>query len=545
MNAPPPPMSRRRLLGLDRAPRSAPPGAPDSVAPAAPRAPVAADVRRPRWAAADSAAMPPPDPAVHLLSRAAFGPSAADLARVRAIGTAAWIDEQLAYEAIDDEGVEAPLRDGLPTLALPPGELSQLVPRTFHFPDVLNAATFYRQTFSPRQLYEVMVDFWSDHFSIYQYQEGVDWFKTVDDREVIRPHALGRFRDLLAASAHSPAMLIYLNNTENLKGKPNENYAREIMELHTLGAAVDGAPYTEDDVLEVARCFTGWTRNTKWQTPAFGTFEFRPHDHDDGPKRVLGHAIPAGGGPQDGRIVLALLCDHPATGPFLAAKLVRRFVADDPLAAAPALVAHVAEVYRATGGDIRAMVRAVLTSTEFAAAFGRHGGKLARPMELAVRMMRAIGAPQGWLVPQFGDRSQAFPLWYEQLVGYNGHMFKLGQIPFGWLTPDGYPDNRLAWTSAAGMLHRWNMAFAMARGATVPGFRPHEHRPAGLHGADAVADHWIATLLGRPMLPDDRRIIVDCLHGAAAEPGDPRRAEGQDELRAIALILASPYMQWR
>lgn len=497
------------------------------------------------WLAADSAQMPPPDPAVHLLSRAAFGPSADDLAEVRAVGTAAWIDAQLEPAGIDDSAVEDAVLAGLPTLGMSLNELSQTTIRTYHIPDALNAAMFYRQTFSRRQLFEVMVDFWSDHFSIYQLQEGVDYYKTVDDRETIRPHALGRFRDLLNASAHSPAMLIYLNNIENVKGKPNENYAREIMELHTLGVAVDGAPYTERDVLEVARCFTGWTRNMKWQDPVYGTFLFKPQDHDEGPKTVLGHHIPAGGGIQDGLIVLDLLCNHPATPRFLAAKLVRRFVADDPEVAAPALVARIADVYRQTDGHIGAMVRAILTSDEFGGAFGRHGGKLARPIDLAVRMMRAVGTPRDVLVPALGDRSMAFTLWYEHLVGYNGHMFKLGQIPFAWLTPDGYPDVKLPWTSAAGMLHRWNLAFAIARGSTVPGYKPHEHRPANLVGADAIADHWILTLLGRPMLPEDREIIVNCLNGAGADPNDPGRSAGQDELRAVALILASPYMQWK
>jgi uncharacterized protein (DUF1800 family) len=283
----------------------------------------------------------------------------------------------------------------------------------------------------------------------------------------------------------------------------------------------------------------------KWQDPVYGTFLFKPQDHDEGPKTVLGHHIPAGGGIQDGVIVLDLLCNHPATPRFLAAKLVRRFVADDPEVAAPALVARIADVYRQTDGHIGAMVRAILTSDEFGGAFGRHGGKLARPIDLAVRMMRAVGTPRDVLVPALGDRSMAFTLWYEHLVGYNGHMFKLGQIPFAWLTPDGYPDVKLPWTSAAGMLHRWNLAFAIARGSTVPGYKPHEHRPANLVGADAIADHWILTLLGRPMLPEDREIIVNCLNGAGADPNDPGRSAGQDELRAVALILASPYMQWK
>ena len=207
----------------------------------------------------------------------------------------AWIDEQLDWASVDASAVEDAVLAGLPTLSMTANVLSQLTPRTFHFPDVLNSAMFYRQTFSPRQLHEVMVDFWSDHFSIYQLQEGVEWYKAIDDREVIRPHALGRFKDLLSASAHSPAMLIYLNNIENLKGKPNENYAREIMELHTLGVAVDGVPYTEDDIKEVARCFTGWNwvRQGNGARGVVGDFQYRDEIHDQNAKKVLGTAIPA------------------------------------------------------------------------------------------------------------------------------------------------------------------------------------------------------------------------------------------------------------
>lgn len=505
--------------------------------------PVAADPPPLRWQARTSADMPAPDAIVHLLSRAAFGPSPRDLVEARALGAAAWIERQLAYETIDASAVEGPLAAGLPTLAMNLNDLAQAQPVGFRIPDALIAATFYRQVFSPRQLYEVMVDFWSDHFNIYQPMEDADLLKGVDDREVIRAHALGRFKDLLTASARSAAMLHYLDNDESSKDHPNENYAREIMELHTLGVAVDGRPYTERDVLELARCFTGWTWNRTWNHPVYGSFQFRPEQHDQGPKRVLGQDFPAQGGERDGRMAIDLLCAHPATARHLAVKLVRRFVCDDPQTAVPGLVDRVAAVYTATDGDIKAMVRTILNADELATAFTGFGGKLTRPMDLAVRMMRAADVPQAALVPRMGDMAYPFQAWFYELVGYGGYMRRMGQVPFGWLTPDGYAEVKEAWSSTVSMLERWNMALGLARGTMVPGFRPHEHRPAGWSSAEGIVDHWITLLLHRPMLPADRQLLIDFLAGPP-RPGEAVTAE-QRELQTVALILGSPYFQWR
>lgn len=496
-----------------------------------------------RWQAKVSADMPAPDPIVHLLNRAAFGPSPRDLAEARALGAAAWIERQLDYETIDDGAVEGPLAAGLPTLAMSLNDLAQLQQHTFRVPDVLNAATFYRQVFSPRRLYEVMVDFWSDHFNIYQPMENAEIFKSIDDREVIRRHALGRFKDLLTASARSAAMLHYLNNDESSKDQPNENYAREIMELHTLGVAVEGQPYTERDVLELARCFTGWTWNKTWNHPVHGDFLFRPEQHDEGPKRVLGQDFPAQGGERDGRMAIDLLCAHPATARYLAVKLLRRFVCDDPLAEIPELVDRVAAVYTATDGDIKAMVRSILGSEAFALSFAGFGGKLTRPMDLAVRMLRAADTPQAAIKPQMGDMSFPFQIWYYELVGYRGYMNRMGQVPFGWLTPDGYADVKGAWSTTVAMLERWNMALGLAGGSMVPDFRPHEHRPAGWTSAEDIVDHWTKALLHRPMLPADRQHLIDFLSGPL-KPGEAVSAD-QREMQTVALILGSPYFQWR
>ncbi|MFI0608846.1 MAG: DUF1800 domain-containing protein [Anaerolineae bacterium] len=537
--------SRRNFLGLGGAaaaallPGAAGPVPTDLVSTGL----VATDAPPLRWQAKISADMPAPDPIVHLLSRAAFGPSPQDLVAARTLGAAAWIERQLAYEAIDASAVEGPLVAGLPTLAMNLNDLTQLQPRDFRIPDALSAATFYRQVFSPRQLYEVMVDFWSDHFNIYQPMENHELLKCVDDRKVIRAHALGRFKDLLTASAHSAAMLHYLNNDESTKDQPNENYAREIMELHTLGVAVEGRPYTETDVLELARCFTGWTWNKTWNHPVLGDFLFRPEQHDDGPKQVLGLTFPAQGGERDGRMAIDLLCAHPATARFLAFKLVRRFVCDDPLADVPSLVDRVAAAYTATDGDIKAMVRTILTSDDFAQSFAGFGGKLTRPMDLAVRMMRAADIPQAILEPKMGDMAFPFQIWFYELVGYAGYMRRMGQVPFGWLTPDGYADVKSAWSTTVAMLERWNMALGLANGSMVPGFRPHEHRPAGWTSAEGIVDHWIKMLLHRPMLPVDRQRLIDFLAGPL-KPGEAVSAD-QREMQTVALILGSPYFQWR
>lgn len=536
-----PASTRRRFLALGGLLTAGGPGDPP-IASAARRAEPAS---RPalRWAARVSADMPPPDPATHLLSRVAWGATPADLARVAALGMPAWIEEQLDAERIDASAVDGPLTAGIPELSLELARLELLNQRTYRVTDALNAATLYRQVYSPRRLYEAMVDFWSDHFSINQYMEGATWHKLIDDRDVIRPHALGRFEDLLTASARSVAMLIYLNNELNRKGQLNENYAREIMELHTLGVAEEGEPYSEIDVVEVARCFTGWAWANRNGDPQYGAYRFYPDRHDPGVKLVLGDVIPAGGGEMDGRAVIHMLCRHPATARFLATKLVRRFVCDDPMAQVPQLVAKVAQAYLGSDGDIATTLRTLLNAPEFADAFGNYGGRLYRPMELAVRMMRAVGVPQSLFVPALGDAKQTFHAWYTNLVGWDGFLNHMGHVPFAWLTPDGYPDRKEDWTASVVMLYRWNLGLAMAEGRLVPGFRPRLNRPSDLATAAEIVDHWIQRLLGRAMLEADRDTLLAWFTDSGKLNLTQAVAQREDGL--IALILDSPYFQWR
>src|SRR5688572_27691496 len=244
------------------------------------------------------------------LNRLSFGLRTAERARFEQIGLQAWVEEQLAPESIDDFDCDLQLKS-FDTLTMKAQDLADLSNKLFEeldkqtIPDELRRATLLRQVYSRRQLFEVMAEFWSDHFNITTEKGDCYYLKTVDDREVIRKHALGSFRDLLWASAHSPAMLVYLDNQVNHKGAPNENYARELMELHTLG--VQGG-YSQQDVMELARALTGWTvKPNFWR----GQFKFDAGQHDPGLKRVLGLTLePAG--QAEAEQVLEVLAAHPS-----------------------------------------------------------------------------------------------------------------------------------------------------------------------------------------------------------------------------------------
>jgi uncharacterized protein (DUF1800 family) len=294
-----------------------------------------------------------------------------------------------------------------------------------------------------------MVDFWENHFNIFANKDDDRYLLTSYDRDTIRPFAMGRFRDLLGATAHSPAMLFYLDNWRSsvrrpypaTKDKPagadgglNENYARELMELHTLG--VDGG-YTQQDVQEVARCFTGWTIQKPNEQ---GLFLYRPGLHDDGEKVVLGHKILPGGGIADGERVLDILAAHPATARFIATKLARRFISDDP---PPSVIDRAASVFLKTDGSIRETLRAILTSPEFFSPVA-YRAKMRSPFEYVAAAMRALNAETD------ADRPVL------DAIG------RMGQPLFGRITPDGYADRSDQWLSSGAMVARLNFAGALA-----------------------------------------------------------------------------------
>jgi uncharacterized protein (DUF1800 family) len=313
-----------------------------------------------------------------------------------------------------------------------------------------------RAIYSNRQLAEILDDFWFNHFNIFLDKGADRYLVTEYERDVMRPHVLGKFRDLLEATAESPAMLFYLDNWQSVGpnapqprvgGKKaarglNENYGRELLELHTLG--VDGG-YTQKDVTEVARCFTGWTIN---QPQRGGTFSFNRRTHDYGEKVVLGVTIPAGGGMEDGEKVLDIVAHHPSTARFISTKLAQRFVADDPPAS---LVDRMAQTFLKTDGDLREVMRTMLDSKEFWSE-GAWRSKMKSPMEMVASAVRAVN----------GDVDFAFPL--------ANQVAQLGEPLYRKQEPTGYSNSSKEWMNSAGLLARMNFAVQLANDK-MPGVR--------------------------------------------------------------------------
>jgi uncharacterized protein (DUF1800 family) len=525
---------------------------------------------------------------VHVLSRLGYGPRPGDIERIQSIGFATYIDEQLNPERIKDDEIARRLagfetqtlstrelaeRYFIPALMerrerqrsrASQGESGQASQPTEMSPEMrreepsaamqeertvlaeLGQQRLLRAIYSERQLNEVLVDFWFNHFNVFAGKGADRLYLTEYERDVIRPHVLGKFRDLLGAVAESPAMLFYLDNwmsadpnmAERADRRPgrqgprrgrtpgpggrkpgtgsqaladlnvqrrrptglNENYARELLELHTLG--VDGG-YTQKDVVEVARALTGWTITTPRQG---GGFRFDPRLHDAGEKTVLGHRIAAGGGKNDGERVLDIVAAHPSTARFIATKLARRFVADEPPAA---LVGRAAARFRETGGDLRETVRVIVTSSEFFAPDARRA-KVKTPLEFVASAARATGASVANALPLLRSlRDLGMPLYMCQ-------------------PPTGYDDTAEAWVNTGALLNRMNFAVALATG-TLRGVRID---PALISGpGDAAARRAAVTraLLG----------------GDASETTSATLAKTDDTSKLIALTLGSPEFQRR
>ncbi|HZP49497.1 MAG TPA: DUF1800 domain-containing protein [Vicinamibacterales bacterium] len=426
-----------------------------------------------------------------MLNRIAFGPRPGDIERVQAMGLDRYIDQQLHPERLPDRDVEPRLAP-LTTLRMS----SRAIAETIEQPQIdarkakkageeptpadrkansvvleLSEQKVLRAIYSERQLQEVLTDFWFNHFNVDARKGPVRFMLPEYERDVIRPRVLGKFRDLLEADAKSPAMLFYLDNwmsadpngphapaprprvvrgpfgpmlvqppprvppkNPNAPKGLNENYARELMELHTLG--VDGG-YTQKDVTEVARCFTGWTID---RPRAGGGFVFRPALHDAGQKIVLGHVIKAGGGESDGEQVLDILAKHPSTARFIATALARRFVGDVP---PPALVDRAAKRFRDTDGDLREVVRTILASPEFLAA-DAVGAKMKTPFEFVVSALRATGA----------DVQDATPIVRT--------LQQLGMPLYQCQPPTGYKETADAWVNTGALVDRMNFAVRLA-----------------------------------------------------------------------------------
>ena len=510
---------------------------------------------------------------LHVLNRTAFGPKPGDagepgdILKVREMGLQGYIDQQLHPERIPDSGMSARLA-GLPSIGMssreiierfelpqlearrerreqqaeagdkdsqPPKARSDMQQKANRVVLELSEQKLLRAVYSERQLQEVLTDFWFNHFNV-DARKGRDRFLLTEyERDAIRPRVLGKFRDLLEATAKSPAMLFYLDNwmsadpngphvdmsqpsvrggfgrrgrlggggfgfpspqraaqnAAQAKKAPkglNENYGRELMELHTLG--VEGG-YTQKDVTEVARAFTGWTIQNPRQG---GEFRFEPPVHDIGEKIVLGHRIKAGGGIGDGEQVLDILATHPSTARFIATKLARRFVSDIP---PPALVDRVASRFRDTGGDLREVMRTILTSPEFLSP-DAYRAKVKTPLEFVASAVRATGA----------DVQDALPLVRA--------MQQLGMPLYFCQPPTGYKDTADGWVNTGALVARMNFALALASNE-LPGVTTHD------------SQSLVNTILGGDISETTRATI----------------AKASDAAQMTALTLGAPEFQRR
>jgi uncharacterized protein (DUF1800 family) len=493
---------------------------------------------RPSVVRSDVRELPADQQIIHALSRLTFGATPRDVLKVRAIGLDNWIDQQLHPDKIDDSAIDqfvanysalhqdqnallqqyaqqqrdrqqarrdradsTRMMNPVDTTAM--RQQMQQVNLTRQVVTQLQSSRVARAVASERQLQEVMTDFWENHFSVYAQKGGPEPYYLTDfDENVIRPHALGRFRDLLEAVAKNPAMLFYLDNARSMaeNNRPtlrqmrqprehpglNENYGRELLELHTLG--VDGG-YTQQDVINVARAFTGWTI----QPPAQGGgFVFRPQVHDAGDKIVLGHKLAAGRGMEDAEDVLDILAKSPATARFISFKLARHFVSDSP---SKALVDHAAQVYLKTDGDIREVLRAIITSPEFFSQQAFHS-KVKTPFEVVVSAMRSLDA-----APDSTPRTA-------QVIAF------LGQPIFGHQAPNGWPETGDAWMNTGAILNRINFGMAAAAGR-LPGVDIR-----ALPALDTVrsasrekqVDAVVATILNGMVSPDTRAVLLSGEH---------------------------------
>ena len=456
-----------------------------------------------------------------LLRRATFGPDPASVARLDAMGPVAWLTEQLEPATIDTSVVDAKVA-GLPLVGAPIEELVDRSgdPSAGEAATQLRVATVLRQVESPAQLHERMVELWSDHFNVPMLDDRLRVLKVVEDREVIRPHAMGQFADLLLASATSPAMLVYLDNVRSAVGEINENYGRELLELHTVG--VDGG-YDEDDVVATARLLTGWTvdRGT-------GRFRFVRSRHDGGPLRIMDWERPSGGDPYEhGVQFLDWLAHHPATARTVATRLARRFVTDDP---DPALVDHLATTYLAADTAVVPVLRALFTHP----AFGTTGPKFRRPNDWLVAAMRATGS------------RVTVPAEVERFRPLGTTIRRLGQPSFGWPAPDGYPDVEAAWRTAGGLLARWNASTDLTAG--VRGLVEPDRAALGAGLAGCTVDEAVGVLVERvlvdPLTNEGRALVRDHSGLAPGSRLDDRDAALLVE-RVVPLLLSTSDFQYR
>lgn len=517
-------------------------------------------------AALDSATgFPLPALEIIALNRMAFGPRAGDLSDFRKLGDTdeerlqAYVNQQINPASIDDGDCEAILAaQSFTTLGKSLAQLWQdhaikdgisyserLLPAT-----EIEKAAFLKAAYSKRQLQEVLADFWHNHFNIYAWDRWEASTFVHYDRDVIRANLFGNFFTMLEAVSHSPAMLYYLDNNSNSGGNPNENYARELFELHTMGAEnyfgvhaleigpdgsfihpapsdENGRPllYVDADVYGATTCFTGWQVDRET-----GQFYFNAPDHFPYQKFVLGQAIPDSQGIKDGYDVLHLLAEHTGTARYISRKLCRRLVSDNP---PESLVERAAAVFlaeRDAPDQLKSVVKAILLSEEFRTTWGE---KIKRPFEYTVSIVRAAGID---FVP-------------------HDHFFwrydEMGQPLFGWRPPNGYPDLKEDWSSTMPMLQRWRVCNWLLEWKYADGPKKDEYRvlfnhPAKYSKAVEIVDYWSRKLLGRTLPAQERDSVIDFMAHGRAIDGDLPSDQIEERLRyMIGLIFMSPSFQVR
>ncbi|MBI1777018.1 MAG: DUF1800 domain-containing protein [Proteobacteria bacterium] len=514
---------------------------------------------------------PPPAAAWAQLNRLAFGPRAGEAELMHRQGLAAWLDQQLKPdEAADGESrkrlaaatlrIRYPAGDQYPAVdeTRPLGTLAAPIEQVWPLADgkrpiagaerqrprqEVMAATLIRAVYSRWQLREVLVDFWHNHFNVNAAgDQSVAAALPSFDRDAIRPHALGNFRQLLGAVAKSPAMLVYLNNRSSRAGNANENYARELFELHGLGraayfndlysrwrdvpGAADGhaAGYIDGDVYEAARAFTGWSIEDgaglggELRLPMTGRFVYVEAWHDNYQKRVLASEFdPFQPAMADGERVLDLVAFHPATARHVATKLCQRLVADAP---PPGLVQAAADRFiklRDRPDQIAQTVRLIATSPDIARGAG---AKVKRPLELVASFMRASGID------------------FQPTLGLLGELDGSGQRLFGWGPPTGHPDTADYWTSTSAMRRRWSLVLGTAENWWSTGvFDPTHAVGGGEVAAASVLGYWLPLLTGTHEGAEDL---------AAAMGVEPMTVLATDQARRlVALAALSPRFQRR
>jgi len=423
--------------------------------------------------------------ALHLANRLGFGPAPGDLARIQQTGFEAFLEAQLNPRLADLPVSLTTLLGNMPTLSMEPTELygeywwKARVPKDERKSEALIAplkakmrqvgrqakiARLARAVASPHQLHEALVEFWFNHFNVYENKGPIKVWIGAYEEQAIRPHTIGRFSDMLLATAKHPAMLVYLDNIRNVApvnsaaggSAPrkkdtgiNENFAREVMELHTLG--VDGG-YTQADVTSLAHVLTGWTVGAGAEAevaPAMeylqgrkGAFRFAPRRHDSGSEMVLGRTF-SGDSVGEGEAALLMLAHHPSTARNISFKLAQYFVGDEPPAP---VVAAMADAFQKSEGDIRAVLKVMFTSREFLTP-SNFGLKFKTPYRFVISAARAAAVNPANVAPLFAALKE------------------LGQPLYGCLTPDGYACTEAAWLDSNSLLRRLSFAASMGSGS--------------------------------------------------------------------------------